>query len=485
MKKSLSLFICALILVIKISLTFSITIQSSLNLTKEIFNSKRLNFSIKSKQKNSNSSSSLNSLSYGESVSSFPDFKNRGYKCIKINPINKDSEISQCPQGDTKCTSKGALIYGPNSKGDMVLKYPFKDSYSCNPKDLKLEGVDKIFCHSFEPTLSQTLAENQKLTINVFNHAYCALEDTTKYVFVKQGSDFKCEKSAYSIFSDLDKIKTLSCQCFIALFPNDKSLKIVYTPMRISNKDYKCLKANSSVGTVCEGYLNEEICAAKIEDPINVAQIITATSDLIPSARAYYFDRWICPFETGLNVAVRYDRNGSKYTVSCLSRKGKDCFYDELANEACKKVNSCVESKDEFMKLQCGTAEMKSNWDNNGFDTPLDTWCKRANAWLRFDSSIILTTDKSKGLILLPNGITACVPDSDNASTCLQEGEKFALTKLITKYDDDVTLFKSLLKCDVKAFPESTTDSNHWCAQSMILPSDKGEFDIGLSDVQK
>ena len=195
-----------------------------------------------------------------------------------------------------------------------------------------------------------------------------------------------------------------------------------------------------------------------------------------------YFNRWICPFETGLNIAVRYERNGGKYTVSCLSRKGNDCFYDELANEACKKVNSCEESKDEFKKIQCGTSDMKSKWDNNGFDTPLDTWCKRANAWLRFDSNIVVSADKSRGLILLPNGMTSCVPDTDDATICLAEGEKYALSKAVTKYDDDVTLFKTLLKCDIKAFPEATGVNTHWCSQSMILPDEKGEFDIGLSD---
>ena len=260
----------------------------------------------------------------------------------------------------------------------------------------------------------------------------------------------------------------------------DESIKPFFFPVRIINNGFQC---NKSKGTGCDTYNSRKNCLGSIQGNLNVKKFDKLDVELNSYALNYFFNRWICPEESGLDIAVFYQLSDSKkdYSVSCLGRKGEDCFYDENAKEACKRITNCPEAKSEFVPVECASAVYKSTWDHDGYNTPLNTVCKRANGWLRFDSNITITDDKKRAIMLMENGSNACISDPNKATECLAENDNKILQKTIEYYDANPSNYNNLLVCSVKDVPESTTDKNHWCAKPLISPNDKGRFNLDLS----
>ena len=55
--------------------------------------------------------------------------------------------------------------------------------------------------------------------------------------------------------------------------------------------------------------------------------------------KKFFYDRWHCPSETGLKVAIRL--NEQTFRVECLSMNGRRCVTGIRAARLCQKANSC------------------------------------------------------------------------------------------------------------------------------------------------
>lgn len=257
----------------------------------------------------------------------------------------------------------------------------------------------------------------------------------------------------------------------------EKSDKKSFISTRISNKAIQCL---SKDGKTCNKYEKKDSCAQDLSSSSSPEKIITLETTLVDQVAKFYFNRWICPVESGLKTAVNFELDTSGYKISCLGKNG-DCYYGDNADIVCRRVNECKEALKTFSTITCGTDEFIKNWDHNGFNTPVNTWCKNASAWLRFDSSVAIAEDK-KGYLITNEGVNACIPNPDNNKECLSENDQSILSKTIALYNKDSAKFQNIILCDEKLYAIARVTTNHWCSKSILLPGDKGVFSLTLGN---
>lgn len=501
MKKfSLSLFLIALILISNIN--YSRTLKLGVN----SFSNSSDQISLTSLSLNRNQ----NTDDVTEISKPLPSFTNKGFKCIRHMP--QEQLTTQCESGTKNCISQGLVIYGPNADGNMEFKkIDAQVKYDCTPAYFNLDKIDKVSCYTYLPTLYQTLQENDKLSINKMNHSFCYVNDTKTYTIVRQLESFTCDKTTFP------KIEgTLTCNCFKGAQLLNTKLKPVFIPLRLttlnSNLEYQCIKSEGKnlfgKDVSCKAYRNISSCSDSIEkNSITIEDIASLSTDalsiinlnIIKQSDRFYFDNWICPQESGLDVAVKYSKSSDyEITISCLSNKSEeDCFYGEMANQHCLRINTCkeAETKDSYGKVVCGTDKFTKAWGYNGFNTSLNTWCKNSYAWLKFDSRIEIKN--KRGIIMLPNGNNACIPSKEVESKekkeiqeansivlekCLLDSETTNISKIISDYNTDSSLYQEVVKCNSTNFPDVKTNNDHWCNKFGIAVTSNGEINIGLKN---
>lgn len=255
------------------------------------------------------------------------------------------------------------------------------------------------------------------------------------------------------------------------------SSKFILT--RLSNSEMQCITDDKKACLLFDDTSKCNSAVSKSSDSNKIMRLEKTYNDAVTQ---FYFNRWICPDESGLPIAIQFSKKSaeSSYTVSCLGKSGKDCYYNDNASYVCKRVNECSKAINNFIPLTCGTDAFKSTWFTDGFNTPLPTWCKKANAWLRFDASFSVSTDK-KAFLLNDSGLTNCIPDPQSNKDCLVDNADGILQKSISYIAGDATKFNSLLVCDERLFPVAIASANHWCKQSLLLPDANGKIAITIT----
>lgn len=420
-----------------------------------------------------------------------PNFNNKGFKCAKSEPkTNRYAQL--CANYGQACTSKGAVLFGPDENNSYLVVLKEKGSnVDCTKETFDLK-TDKVVtnrkCFTSEIYNQIKVTKLTSIPQNKFAHRVCYNKTAfSNYKLVKQLESLDCKISSFISNNTIEN----DCECYELDFPkNDNQLKAFYTPIRLSRIDtnFKCIKTMSNKNdneSLCDFYGTRKSCIGAINGNIKDSSIFNLEDSLNKTAVEYYFNRWICPNESGLNVAVKYNLNKDykTYNVNCLSRNGEDCFYEDNAKEACKRIINCPTSDKEFAELKTGDTIYSAKWGNDGFNTPMNTWGKAANAWLIFDGTVNVLKDKSKAIVLNGNGANSCIPDSVNVGKCLAENDIGILKKTINYYEEFPSNYNNLLSCGIKTFPESIGDSNHWCSRSLVSPNDKGEFSFDISEL--
>lgn len=480
-KYSLSIFLVALILII----TFNLEV-SSFSLMKSFNNIKSktkkvLLFKITEGMKNSNfiqyrkgdgSTSSVNNSN--NNTGKLPSFSNKGLKCVQyMMPIDLQPKL--CANGDQNCNSKGVMLFGLLTTGEYkAIVTEVNKEYACSFANFEIKNESIIgktcFTHNLD-TKPDEIKSDQEIPEENFSHRVCVKGNKKVGVIVKQGTKSKCDKATFEQDSG-------DCKCYKTLLPNDTSLKPMYFPLRYSNNAFQCIKNNN----ICKNLLKESECLKLINTEIAETDLKSIDSNLVSLIKNYYFNRWICPSESGLNFTLKFNTEfGDNYSIQCLGRDGNDCFFDKNAEIACARVNSCPDGMKEFKELECASENFKKVWNNDGFAIHTPTWCKAANAYLKFDQkvNVVSIKDKKIGLVMLADGMTGCIPDPTvKVQKCLEENDQNILDKSIKLYNSDRKNFDNLIECKGKFLLDAKLDSNHWCAKSIELPNSNGKMKI-------
>ena len=220
-------------------------------------------------------------------------------------------------------------------------------------------------------------------------------------------------------------------------------------------------------------------------------QIIKCPSDTTKQVDGYawcktaakaFFNNWICPSTTGLNVAIKL--NSYSGNVSCLSKTGDACYTDEQAEKACKKANACTDTELKrkiFNELECGSAKFFDKYGNIGYNAKFNNWCRKAmTAYIDKENfyypeatgtSVILRfTEKSN-----PSCLSADADTCLEYSTTPDETQKKYLSNILEKgLYTTITCGPELKKTKIGITGYET--ENHWCRKAFTS--------IGLSLAQ-
>jgi len=382
-----------------------------------------------------------------------------------------------CGKPGDFCTSKGIMVFGPNADGTFAFAISSpNDQVKCAAESFGLTKVtiakQKCYTHKLYDIISYP--NNAQITINNFYHRVCYHSADKKTLkFLKNSETLTCSLPSLGSTATGEG----KCECRNVLRPADV-LTPIYFAVRVSNAAFQCL---NTAGDFCDGYTNNTACLAQLSGKIDPSIIRAVNTPLNTPAHNLFFNRWICPSESGLASAVKFvkDPSDTKYTVSCIGRSGDDCFYGDNAEQVCRRLNDCPDSSKDFVPLTCGTSAFKSKWFHDGFNTPQNNWCKEANAWLRFDGTISVDSTKKIGLLLNNNGANACVPDPSKPNACLVETSSNILATAMSALKADNTKLSNILYCTEKNYADARADSANWCAKSIFLPDGVGKFDIG------
>lgn len=127
----------------------------------------------------------------------------------------------------------------------------------------------------------------------------------------------------------------------------------------------------------------------------------------------FFYEKWHCPNKTGLNVAIKLNRN---FELSCLTQDGKKCYENKDAQKYCEKANYCPDYKKKITKMKCTDENIRATLNN---------WCKTGFAYFRKDDNFYCA-DKLKtpyALKLSKNGNVQCL--SNDGKTCLSNLNSF------------------------------------------------------------
>jgi len=125
-----------------------------------------------------------------------------------------------------------------------------------------------------------------------------------KMKILKNSDTLDCKISSFDPQNNATTENT--CECINILRPND-TLDPVYFPVRISEQKLQCLKSIDP--NLCDWYVNSIWCESALSQKVLLKNIKQASDNLNDSIQKFYFNRWICPNESWLNVAVRFNKD--------------------------------------------------------------------------------------------------------------------------------------------------------------------------------
>jgi hypothetical protein len=187
------------------------------------------------------------------------------------------------------------------------------------------------------------------------------------------------------------------------------------------------------------------------------------------NANKLFFDKWMCPATSGLNIAVKL--NTFTGNVACLSKDAVSCYTGEQAQLACLKANvNTSKSLTEllFKNIECGSVDFKVLYGNYGYDSILNNWCRKSMSLFYNKQEIFypVVTDADTVITISEKGNPQCI--SGDAKKCVKysskptEAEKKYVANLIDKkIFVTITCGKELKQSD-----EDTTGyekEDHWC----------------------
>eukprot|EP00340_Litonotus_pictus_P005705 CAMPEP_0170519020 /NCGR_PEP_ID=MMETSP0209-20121228/4577_1 /TAXON_ID=665100 ORGANISM="Litonotus pictus, Strain P1" /NCGR_SAMPLE_ID=MMETSP0209 /ASSEMBLY_ACC=CAM_ASM_000301 /LENGTH=167 /DNA_ID=CAMNT_0010804793 /DNA_START=954 /DNA_END=1453 /DNA_ORIENTATION=+ len=157
------------------------------------------------------------------------------------------------------------------------------------------------------------------------------------------------------------------------------------------------------------------------------------------------------------------------YKISCLGQNGV-CFGGVKAEKVCSNISECDAYLFKYSELTCGSELFKEYYYHDGYSTPLPTWCKRANTWLRYDGKYQIDEDSKIAIIMLPDGMPACIPDSSNTKCKKEKGRSLASeVDSINKGNKEQREFR---RCSMNDLFWSKTHKDYWCAKAVLGKDD-------------
>jgi len=322
------------------------------------------------------------------------------------------------------------------------------------------------------------VTNSQNIPATFYSDKICAYSNngkTSSYRYFTNNDTRLCSSSDYDLTGATGNG---ACNCYPINLQNI-TLANAFIPNRVLNSTFQCIGGNA--GT-CSGYFDAASCFNSIQT-VNSGTIIQKVNNanLYYDLHDFYFNRWICPSESGLNVAVRYNkaRSENSTSVSCLGRNGNDCFYGVNADQVCKRVLNCADSVNSFQALTCGTNQYQNIWFHNGFNTFQQTWCRGVFAWLRFAGDI--ANISGNGLLTTPDGNNACIPQPLAPTQCFVDGTtNTTLANQISTYYSTPSNYVNILYCGQGTFVRTRDIAGHWCNSALLLPDVNGKLPIGL-----
>lgn len=146
--------------------------------------------------------------------------------------------------------------------------------------------------------------------------------------------------------------------------------------------DQNQVECISTDGKTCLEVKSKNKCSSSILQNIDKPKAL-CTTDL---CKTYFYNRWICPSESGMKVAIMFSGDGH---ANCMSLSGTDCLYGDNAQLACNKVSTCKEFLSRIKPLKCGEAH-QSIWGDNGYHSRFNHWCKKAIAFLKYTGDFLI-----------------------------------------------------------------------------------------------
>jgi len=199
----------------------------------------------------------------------------------------------------------------------------------------------------------------------------------------------------------------------------------------------------------------------------------------------YFFERYHCPNETGLKVAVIMDKKTGE--IKCLSKNLTDCYQGKDLQELCEFVNKCKENKrlraeltnsktvtiaDPMIKKpKTGNIGCESNLRDKlghvGYQAPGRHWCKEALAYFRYNGEWLVNSQtKMKTIVRLgEKGDIECL--SQDGKTCVKEtGGDLKMRNLIDNLTNGGKNKPKVVSCGKKATGKDKSgfeDEKSWC----------------------
>lgn len=462
----LSLFIICLIL--------SAIIINSISVSNEKFNT----FTLKKDDKKKDTKKDDDKEEEESKHVSIPTLINRGFKCATYKP-KVDLEPMLCANAEQECSSRGVMLMGKMNNGEFV-GIVTKEPTDCTLENFGVKTGEtivgkKCYTHTQEEFPDIT-PDGEAIDPEVFSHRVCQKGGNMVGKILKQGKTAKCDKATFGEEGG-------SCRCYKTKIPGDDKLVQFYYPIRYSEGEFQCIADLKN--NLCKYYKKDEDCKKEInEKGIKPAEIKRTDKSLTNMVFGHFFNRWICPKESGLKAAFRYNTEnmGKTYNIECLGRNGDDCFQDKNADIACDRVNSCPEGEREFQSLGCASPKFKQVWFHDGFNVHTPNWCKEVNAYIRYDGSIQkIGGTKKIALVYRENGMSSCIQDPQVVlPKCLEENALNILEKTIKFFEKDLKQYKNLVDCKGELLLEASANENHWCSKSLILPDNNGKFDLSM-----
>jgi len=238
--------------------------------------------------------------------------------------------------------------------------------------------------------------------------------------------------------------------------------------IRLNEKlEVECFSIN---GSQCAGFTGERSCRTYIKYNINKLRAIRCPKESNEGwcikARKFYFNRWMCRDETGLNTGIRLSSTGR---VQCLSKSGKDCAWGAYGNKLCQMVKKCPKTRRKIIPLTCGNNHKKV-WSHTGYHFATGHWCKTGFAFYFYSGNWLCKrqTGISTPVRLAIDGEIECL--SKNKRDCFWGTESSSQChNLIIKYGKN----ENGLKCGKKHKKiyggTGYRNTKHWCRKSLDL----------------
>lgn len=214
-----------------------------------------------------------------------------------------------------------------------------------------------------------------------------------------------CNLKTFNSKINLNDLKGFKCY---------ESTKI-QTPIRLTQSgDIECFSLD---GKDCSaGFAQDYECRSYVSAHIRKVIPVRCTKEQYTqhdhwcnSGKKYFFKKWHCPSETGLNVAIKF--NKKTWKVQCLSLDGKKCLKGKEASNMCMKTEGCKETLRNIIPKSCSKNKNTFAGDN---------WCKSGYAYFLHSGKFICEnkTGIDIAIRLSRKGNIQCL--SNDGETCLK-----------------------------------------------------------------